>query len=560
MMKKILGIFVCILLITTTVLPVAGIMNYNKIKKETYNLYNDRIQRVIDGNCILGDWIEQDKLVASDGATEDRFGWSVSIYEEYALVGAHLDDDNGEDSGSVYVFKRNGTNWIQHQKLFPLDGEAGDRFGTVFCNADMALIGAYLDDDNGEDSGSAYVFKRNGTNWIQQQKLLPSDGTAYDQFGYSVCLDGDTALIGASGTVDSGSSPGYAYVFKYEDTSWIQVAKLNASDGETYDQFGYDSSICGDYAIIGARRDNDLGTTSGSAYIFYYDGYDWIEQVKLTAPDGAIYDWFGDSVEICGDTVFIGAPRDDDKGFNSGSVYIFKRQGAVWPFQEKLTASDGRADDWFGASISMDGNHVVIGTPGLFGSNTAGFAYVFEHNGSSWIEQARLAATDATYDDDFGITVSISGDYTIVGVRKDDDNGIDSGSAYIFNWNQAPNAPTISGQTSGKAGTSYNYTFNSTDPDGDDILEYIIYWGDNTGEETITGPFASGEEVTGSHTWTSQDTFTIKAKAKDIYGAESNWSEFEVTIPRTKTSVYSMLQWFLDRFPLLERLLNLIWK
>lgn len=124
--------------------------------------------------------------------------------------------------------------------------------------------------------------------------------------------------------------------------------------------------------------------------------------------------------------------------------------------------------------------------------------------------------------------------------------------------NKQPNAPTIDGNNRGKPNTEYDFTFNSIDPDGDDIAEYIINWGDGTGEETISGPFESGEEATASHSWTAEETFTIKAKAKDINAAESNWSEFEITIPRTKTTSHLLFEWFLERLPILERLLMLI--
>ena len=473
MKKKLVGIFVCMLLIIT-ILPVAGINN------------DDRIQWFIGGNCISADWIEQDKLIASDGAIEDRFGWSVWIDDDCAFVGAPLDDDNGIDSGSVYVFTRNGNSWIQQQKLLPSDGSAGDRFGTVFHKGDTAFVGAFYDDDNGIDSGSVYVFTYDGSMWTEQQKLIPSDGAANDNFGYSIAFDGDTALIGAPGPLDTGASPGYVYVFKYEGSSWIEEVKLLASDGAANDQFGYDSSIRGDYIVVGARGDDDLTTSAGSAYIFYYDGDEWIEQAKLMAPDGAMHDWFGDSVEIYRDIVCIGAPRDDDKGFNSGSVYVYNREGTTWTFQAKLTPSDGRADDWFGASIIMDQNRAVIGAPGNFASTTAGYAYIFKYDGISWIEEARLAASDAAYDDDFGIVATISREYVIVGARKDDDHGSDSGSAYVFK-NIEPEPFLEIGEINGGLGVSFEIA-NIGNANANDI-EWTI---------TFDGGFVIPKQKTGT--------------------------------------------------------------
>jgi hypothetical protein len=124
--------------------------------------------------------------------------------------------------------------------------------------------------------------------------------------------------------------------------------------------------------------------------------------------------------------------------------------------------------------------------------------------------------------------------------------------------NLPPDIPDIDGPNSGKPNTNYDFTFNSTDPDGDDIDEYIVTWGDDTGDETISGPFASGVEITGNHTWTNDGTYTIKAKAKDVYGGESQWTEFKITIPRNRATSNLWYHCFLERFPLLERLLDLL--
>ena len=210
------------------------------------------------------------KLTASDGAADDEFGYSVAIDGEYALVGAYGDDDNGNYSGSAYVFKRDGSSWTQQAKLVASDGAAGDYFGySVAIDGEYSLVGAYGDDDNGSTSGSAYVFKRDGSSWTQQAKLVASDGAAGDYFGYSVALDGEYALMGAFLDDDKGSKSGSAYVFKRDGSSWTQQAKLVASDGAVDDYFGYSVAIDGEYALVGAYRDDDKGTNSGSAYVVW---------------------------------------------------------------------------------------------------------------------------------------------------------------------------------------------------------------------------------------------------------------------------------------------------
>jgi hypothetical protein len=325
------------------------------------------------------DWLEKQNLLATDGAADDFFGDSVSVSGDYAIVGAYGDDDKGSESGSAYIFKREGAAWLQQAKLLATDGAAYDEFGrSVSISGDYAIVGAYGDDDKGDYSGSAYIFKREGAAWLQQAKLLGTDVAAVDRFGWSVSISGDYAIVGADWDDDKGDYSGSAYIFKREGAAWLQQAKLLATDGAADDRFGWSVSVSGDYAIVGAYFDDDKGGSSGSAYIFKPYRIIWLQQQKLVAADGAFNDEFGSSVSISGDYAIVGAFLDDDKGIDSGSAYIFKREGAAWLQQAKLLAADGAANDEFGSSVS------------------------------------------------------ISGDYAIVGARLDDDKGHNSGSAYIF--------------------------------------------------------------------------------------------------------------------------------
>jgi len=379
-------------------------------------------------------WLERQKLLAPDGAASDWFGYSVSISGDLAIVGAYRDDDKGNNSGSAYIFGWDGTSWSQQQKLTASDGAGYDWFGwSVSISGDLAIVGAYYDDDKEANSGSAYIFKRDGTGWSQQQKLTASDGAARDYFGASVSISSDKIIVGAYRDDDKGIDSGSAYIFKQDGTAWVQQQKLTASDGTAYDSFGYSVSISGDLAIVGACYDDDKGDYSGSAYIFRWDGTSWSQQQKLTASDGAAYDFFGYSVSISGDYAIVGAVRDDNKGYSSGSAYIFKRNGTSWVQQQKLLASDGAAYDFFGYSVSISGDFAIVGAvwDNDKGDNS-GSAYIFKRNGTSWVQQQKLIASDGAVDDNFGLSVSISGDYAIVGAYCDDDKGSDSGSAYVF--------------------------------------------------------------------------------------------------------------------------------
>ena len=599
-------------------------------------------------------WTEIQKLLPLDGSASDYFGYSVSLDGDSALIGAVDDDDNGNESGSAYVFTRTGTNWTQQAKLIASDGAIDDLFGSsVFLSGDTALIGAVNDDDNGAQSGSAYVFIRTGTNWTQQAKLLAVDGAVDDLFGYSVSLDGDTALLGAANDDDNGAQSGSAYVFTRTGTNWTQQAKLLATDGTINDFFGSSVSLSGGTALISAHGDDDNGAQSGSAYVFTRIGTTWKQQAKLLASDGAAEDYFSWSVSLSGDTALIGSDGDDDNGNESGSAYVFTRNGTNWTQQAKLLATDGAVYDSFGWSVSLSSDTALIGAP--FDDDKgdqSGSAYVFTRIGTTWKQQAKLLTSDGAAADRFGWRLSLSSDTALFGVRWDGDNGGNSGSAYVFikeskneppvigtptpvngstnnlhsftwkipindpegdifswtiqcsngqvnngtgttngtkslslpgleysttykvwvnatdpkgsglstrNWytfttqaNQPPDLPIITGPTKGKVRSTTSYNFTAIDPDGDGVY-YFIDWGDTTNSSWI-GPYSSGEKITESHTWSKKATYTLKAKAKDIYGNESDWTQLEVTMPKGAVYIPSLflelIKRFMERFPL----------
>jgi hypothetical protein len=212
------------------------------------------------------------KLLASDGAAGDYFGFAVAISGDYAIAGAYYDDDKGSGSGSAYIFYRNQggpNNWGQQAKLLASDGAPVDHFGhTVSISGNYAIVGSIFDDDNGNNSGSAYIFYRNEggpNNWGEQAKLTASDGASVDRFGESVSISGDNAIVGAP---YKDSYTGSAYMFKRNGKNWIQVEKLIASDAEAADFFSCSVFMNAHYAIVGANGNNDYGYNSGSAYVF----------------------------------------------------------------------------------------------------------------------------------------------------------------------------------------------------------------------------------------------------------------------------------------------------
>ncbi len=386
------------------------------------------------------------KLLAEDGAAEERFGASVAVDGDTAVIGAVHDDDKGSNSGAAYVFVRgaDGT-WKQKAKLVAEDGAANDYFGgSVSISGNIAVIGASLNDAQGRDFGAAYVFVKgaDGT-WSQKAKLIAQDGGVDEFFGGSVAVSGGTAVVGSPDAGELNVGPGAAYIFvQAADGTWSQKAKLLAQDGAEDDWFGASVAISGDTALIGASGDADKGTGTGSAYIFTRaaDGT-WSQKAKLLAEDGAAHDGFGSSVALSGETAVVGASGDDDKGIDSGSAYVFMRVAdGAWSQKAKLIAEDGAANDAFSHSVAVSGGTAII-TADLDDDkgSASGSAYVFSRAADgAWEQKAKLIAEDGAESDLFGMSAALSGDTAVVGAYWDGDNGLKSGSAYVFTGSTAP--------------------------------------------------------------------------------------------------------------------------
>jgi hypothetical protein len=469
-----------------------------------------------------GNWTEIQKLLASDGAAVDGFGWSVSLSGDTGLIGAAYDADNGLGAGSAYVFICTGTIWTQQAKLLPPDGGQGYCFGySVSLSGDTALIGEPYDAQNGCNSGSAYIFTRTGTTWIQQAKILPSDGTAGDNFGSSVSLDGDTALIGASSDNDNGYISGSAYIFARTGTTWTQQTKILASDGISYSRFGCSVSLNLDTALIGAYWGDGNEVDSGSSYVFIRTGTTWIQQAKLLASDGAADDLFGYYVSLDGDTALIGTYADDDNGASSGSAYVFIRTGTTWAQQQKILASDGATFDFFGYSVALSDNTAFIGATQNIGNGYySGSMYVFIRQQNTWMQQAKLIASDGAAGDCFGCSVSLDSNTAFIGGFWDDDNGNDSGSTYIFTI-ETENQPPVANFSWALVDLFAHFNASSSyDPDGN-ITAWIWEFGDSTA--------GAGEIV--NHIYHSSGTYNVALTVIDYEGEQDSIIQ-EITIEK----------------------------
>lgn len=384
---------------------------------------------------------EQQKLTASDANMGDNFGSSVSVNGSVTVVGAgSADCATGTNCGAAYLYRYNGSSWLEEQKLFASDANPSALFGlSVAVSGDTAIVGAPGEAcPAGSNCGAAYLFRFNGIFWVEEKKLTASDAASGDQFGLSVSISENTAVVGAHAKRCSvGVGCGAAYVFQFDGTTWVEKQKLTPSDTAPGNQFGISLSVSGDAILLGARYDDcAAGDHCGSAYVFRFDGDAWVEAQKLTASDAAADDWFGRSVSINGNAAVVGASRVDcAAGDHCGAAYAFRFDGTAWMEERKLMASDAAAFDSFGGSVAISGNRIVAGArfddcaEGL----SCGAAYVYHFNGSDWFEQQKLTASDAAAIDVFGWSVSISGNTAVVAADNDDCSaGSRCGSVYSF--------------------------------------------------------------------------------------------------------------------------------
>ena len=377
------------------------------------------------------------KLSPADPVKDQWFGWSVAVDEKHAIVGSPKVHDKGPNAGAAYPYVRRGNTWkaAEPVKIFPIRSGERDQFGSsVALIGDTAIIGA---PGNEKATGAVFVFTYNHTaqKWQQQAKLTAQDRAAGDQFGWSVAIDKNTAIIGARFDDDHGKSSGSAYIFVWTGENWIQQAKLTAADGAASDNFGQFVSVSEDFAIVGAPKHAHAGLKqSGAAYIFGRNGENWAQHAKLTENKPVAKNQFGVSVSISGGVALVGAPLNDGVANSTGAAYVFNRVGDTWLQHTKLTAKDADEQDQFGSAVSIYHNIALVGAKfdDELGNN-AGAAYSFLREGDAWVQKKKVTIEARDMQPDIrvhlGISVSIRSKYAIAGGEVADG---DIGAAYIY--------------------------------------------------------------------------------------------------------------------------------
>lgn len=384
--------------------------------------------------------VQIQRLSPADLSAHEFFGSSISFGEQFGVIGAYLNDDKGRNAGSAYIYARNGDYWVLHSKIYASDAQADNYFGhSVYLQDDYILIGAAGDDGNEVGAGSVYVFHYDGKDWIEQSRLVTSDGNTGDFLGHNISLNGQYALISASGDDDYGPYSGSAYIFHHDGDRWIEQTKLTASDAQENVYFGNAVALYEDYAFVGAYHENELGYRSGAVYVFVRIGNQWVEQQKLTNWDSKALTIFGISISVNDSLALIGAVGESTNGSSAGAVYVYRLDDNLWKPQTKLLASDGKTNDHFGNAVHFNGKNAIIGAyADDEAGQAAGSAYVFSYDGTKWSEQAKILAEDGKKNDSFGRKVSIGDGFAVVSSNRSSIDKRYSGAAYHFSFTGTP--------------------------------------------------------------------------------------------------------------------------
>ena len=360
-------------------------------------------------------------------APQDVLGTTVAISGNVVAVGSNA-ENVGSSSGPVLVFEQEAGVWTQAAQLTSPSGSPDDFFGrAVAIDGTTLLVGASGDSEVAPYAGAVYVFERVGPGapeWTQMAKLTASDGAAVDGFGQAIAIRGDRAIIGATNVDAAGFDQGAAYVFDRVDGVWAQTVRLTAADGMDYDLFGFSVAVDGSTAVVGAIDHNG---ERGAAYVFEETPGGWTQVAELAASDGLAADRLGYSVAVDDDTAVAAAYRPAN-GFGRTMAYVYERTGGAWAQSARL----GTWSHTFGAAVALDGQTILVGRDGGNLPSQTGVAYVFQPVDGAWTLVNQLQAWDGGGGERFGSAVALSGNTAVVGAMQHMGPAGGSGAAYVF--------------------------------------------------------------------------------------------------------------------------------
>jgi len=432
---------------------------------------------------------EVTEILPSDPMPEARFGYAVALDGERAIIGSLNDPSAGFLAGAAYIFRLDGGQWIQEAELFdPVPVSSGHLGTSVAIGGPLAVAGVRSEAAS-VNIGAALVFRNGADGWVYETTLRPPDvqspqnGFGYYAFGHAVATDGERIVVtmpqdDIACPEDPLCNSGSAYVFRRDGSEWVVEQKLIPSDPQRLAHFGRSVAVSGDRIVIGAMQADEI---AGAAYVFRREGSVWVEEAKLVNPDPeeGVVTQFGESIDVDGDTVAVGAPGENHAGQYSGAVYVFRRGTEGWALEQKLVAEDAQSLQFLGQSVGISGERILAGAHGdTHGGtvNSAGAAYVFERAGGQWTQRATITAPAPQTGAIFGWSVACHGQIGLVGAQMADRPYPDSGAVYAITFGDG--GPQCPADWDGSGAVNSN-----------DISAFLTSWLDSVQNGTLDADF-----------------------------------------------------------------------
>ncbi len=433
---------------------------------------------------------ERQRVGASIATPLSRYGHSVDLRGRTAVVGARFGNGGSAASGVAYVLENADGVWMERQLIEAADGAVFDDFGFSVAIDDVIVVGAPTEDSVAPDGGAAYVYRydEGDEQWQFEQKLVASDGGTFDAFGYDVATHGDMIAVTAPTHDAVGDRSGAVYVYRFDATTgqWIEEDKFVGGDTVARDEFGQSVSADRDVLLIGAWRDDDGGTSSGSAYVFRYIAGAWVEQQKLTTVDAAPFQQFGIAVGVNGNVAVIGAHQTSITISDAGAAHVFAYDPAsgLWTETQRLEPSDIGNFYRFGTDVAVHGTNIVVGSQlSNFGADDGGAAYMYAFDGKNWNERTALVHADIVEDEQFGRAVAVDGDWVLVGSRFNELAGAEAGAAFFYTT--VGDDGDIDGVQDGCDNCAAMANTDQADCDGNGVGDACVSTGDSNGDASV---------------------------------------------------------------------------
>ena len=383
-----------------------------------------------------------------------------------------------DHKGGVWIFNRNGEDWVQTQ-LLEVQGGGGAQVGfghSLDIDGDYLAVGAVNDNSGGiVSTGAVYIFRRNGENWDYQTRLTSNQLSTYSAWGYSISLDGNYMAAGAIyADVGGVNNAGRVVIFHRDGQNWTQTAVLQSNDPQVNARYGFSVDLLGDYLIVGCTFEDNH---AGSAFVYHREGENWNLQMELHPDDRTANQNFGEDVNLQGNYAIVGANGDEG---SMGAVYVFLRNGENWTQQSKLVANDRQAGAQFGQHVRFSGDRILIGAvwDDLDVGEDAGSIYLFERDGNDWIQVEKIVANDRAAYDGNACSISFTGNIAVSGAAFDDnENGNDAGCVYLFTIDDAvPDIVVSPG----------SLDFGNVDPNGETADQTVTISNDGNGDLIVS--------------------------------------------------------------------------